>query len=106
MELETSRIMKIRADPLTIPEEEMGFRGHWLVDLYTEKFSVLVPPDFTTINETKSQETTHGGSLAIKCGAIDSGFVEEKVRGAVGLSPHRADMGKLWPVGRFYPARG
>ncbi|GBM69213.1 hypothetical protein AVEN_208817-1 [Araneus ventricosus] len=57
-ELETSRITnEIRADPLTISEEEMGLRGHCPVDSYTDKFTALVPPYVTTINdEARSQE--------------------------------------------------
>ncbi|GBM18085.1 hypothetical protein AVEN_75511-1 [Araneus ventricosus] len=44
MELETYRITnEIRADPLTIPEEEMEFRGHCPVDWCTNKFTALVP---------------------------------------------------------------
>ncbi|GBN45442.1 hypothetical protein AVEN_176833-1 [Araneus ventricosus] len=44
MELETSRITnEIRADPLTIPEEEIGLRGHCPVDSYANKFTALVP---------------------------------------------------------------
>ncbi|GBN13966.1 hypothetical protein AVEN_231402-1 [Araneus ventricosus] len=116
MELETSRITnEIRADPLTIPEEGIGFRGHCPVDWYTNKFTALVPPKKReskklgvqifkplrnayleeekncglTERQAEEHEKEFSRNEAVR---FDSGFVEEKVSGAAGLSPHRVSV--------------
>ncbi|GBN79898.1 hypothetical protein AVEN_100109-1 [Araneus ventricosus] len=113
MELETSRITnEIRAGPLTIPEEEMGFRGHCPVDSYANKFSALVPPKEEGVEKVRGSEfqTEECKTRPLmeayleeekNCGLterqaeehekefsryeevrVDSGFVEEKVSGS------------------------
>ncbi|GBM50433.1 hypothetical protein AVEN_66275-1 [Araneus ventricosus] len=80
MELEISRITnEIRADPLTIPEEEMGFRGHCPVDSYPDKLTA----------QSEEHEKEFSRNEAVR---VDSVFVEEKVSGSVGLSPHRVSV--------------
>ncbi|GBN62846.1 hypothetical protein AVEN_201670-1 [Araneus ventricosus] len=82
MEMKTSRITnEIRADPLTIPEEEMGFRGHCPVDSYPDKLTAWVPP--------KKRESKRRNVRQVYLSSLDSVFVEEKVSVSVGLSPHR-----------------
>ncbi|GBM96292.1 hypothetical protein AVEN_142053-1 [Araneus ventricosus] len=118
MILETSRITnEIRADPLTIPEEEMGFRGHCPVDWYTENFTALVPlrrgsrksktsplrEDYLEEEKncvlTKRQAEKHEKEFSCnEAVRVDSGFVEEKVSGAVVLSPHRVSVSAVGHV--------
>ncbi|GBM95031.1 hypothetical protein AVEN_196187-1 [Araneus ventricosus] len=100
MELETSRITnEIRADPLTIPEEEMGFRVHCPVDSYADKFTALVrcPRKSRSFRGATAEEHEKEFSRneAVR---VDSGFVEEKVSGAVGLSPHRVSVSAIGHV--------
>ncbi|GBN96027.1 hypothetical protein AVEN_158831-1 [Araneus ventricosus] len=123
----------------------MGFRVHCPMDSYADKFTALVRPDVTTINDgARSQESdsvTEEGVEKVRgsefqteecktsplreayleeeknCGLterqaeehekefsrneavrVDSGFVEEKVSGAVGLSPHRVSVSAIGHV--------
>ncbi|GBN05452.1 hypothetical protein AVEN_162552-1 [Araneus ventricosus] len=81
MELETSRITnEIRAYSLTIPEEEMGFRGHRPMDSYADKCNVG--------HVVELEKGSSGNAVMLKTGvnAGDLCSVEDSVTGDLGLS--------------------